>query len=106
MEWNSRRLPTTNGEKMDRRKFMVLAGSATLVHATRQTPSVISNRDRIVVLTFDDAVKSQRTMVAPLLKELGFGATFFVCHQWMVADPEHYLTWQEIGDIHQMGFEI
>ena len=106
MERNSRRLPTLNGENMDRRKFMILAGSATLVHATRQTPSVVSNGDRIVVLTFDDAVKSQRTTVAPLLKELGFGATFFVCHQWMVADPEHYLTWQEIGEIHQMGFEI
>jgi len=58
------------------------------------------------VLTFDDAVKTQRTFVAPLLKELGFGASFFVCHQWMVSDPDHYLTWQEIAEIHQMGFEI
>ena len=39
--------------------------------------------DRVVVLTFDDAVKSHRTFVAPLLKELGFGATFFVTHRWM-----------------------
>ena len=30
--------------------------------------------DKLVVLTFDDAVKSHRTFVAPLLKELGFGA--------------------------------
>jgi hypothetical protein len=28
---------------------------------------------KLVVLTFDDAVKSHRTFVAPLLKELGFG---------------------------------
>ncbi len=106
MEWNSRRLPTTNSDNMDRRKFLILAGSVPLVHATRKIPVISSNEDRIVVLTFDDAVKSQRTIVAPLLKDLGFGATFFVCHQWMVADHEHYLTWEEIAEIHQMGFEI
>ena len=32
--------------------------------------------DKLVVLTFDDAVKSHLAFVAPLLKELGFGATF------------------------------
>ena len=60
---------------------------------------------RVVVLTFDDAVKAHRGFVAPLLKELGFRATFFVTHQWM-ADRENFMTWEEIGEIHQMGFEI
>jgi len=41
-----------------------------------------SEDEKVVVLTFDDAVKSHRTFVAPLLKELGFGATFF-CHPQM-----------------------
>jgi peptidoglycan/xylan/chitin deacetylase (PgdA/CDA1 family) len=36
-----------------------------------------------VVLTLDDAPKSHRTFVAPLLKELGFGATFFITHGFM-----------------------
>jgi peptidoglycan/xylan/chitin deacetylase (PgdA/CDA1 family) len=35
--------------------------------------------DKLVVLTFDDATASQYSVVAPLLKEFGFGATFFVC---------------------------
>jgi peptidoglycan/xylan/chitin deacetylase (PgdA/CDA1 family) len=43
--------------------------------------------------------------VAPLLKELGFGATFFVTHRWM-ADAAHFMTWKEIAEIHGMGFEI
>src|SRR5437660_1059672 len=60
---------------------------------------------RLVVLTFDDAVKSHRTFVAPLLKELGFGATFFVTHKWM-DDRTNFMTWQDIAEIHQMGFEI
>ena len=61
--------------------------------------------DNLVVLTFDDGVKSHRTFVAPLLKELGFRATFFVTHQWM-NDKEHFMTWNEIAELHQMGFEI
>lgn len=59
----------------------------------------------LVVLTFDDAVKSHRTLVAPLLKELGFGATFFITQRWM-DDAENFLTWEEVAEIHGMGFEI
>jgi peptidoglycan/xylan/chitin deacetylase (PgdA/CDA1 family) len=61
--------------------------------------------DKTVVLTFDDAVKSHRTLVGPLLKELGFRATFFVTHRWM-GEQENFMTWQEIAELHQMGFEI
>jgi len=61
--------------------------------------------DKLVVLTFDDAVKSHRTFVAPLLKELGLGATFFVTHKWM-DDQTNFMTWQDIAEINEMGFEI
>jgi len=61
--------------------------------------------DKLIVLTFDDAVKSHRTFVAPLLKELGFGATFFVTHKWM-DDRTNFMTWQDIAEINEMGFEI
>jgi peptidoglycan/xylan/chitin deacetylase (PgdA/CDA1 family) len=60
---------------------------------------------KTVVLTFDDAVKSQRTFVGPFLKELGLRATFFVSHRWM-DDEANFMTWDEIGELHQMGFEI
>jgi peptidoglycan-N-acetylglucosamine deacetylase len=58
-----------------------------------------------VVLTFDDAVKSHRTFVGPLLEELGFHATFFMTHLWM-QDLEHFLSWQEVAELYQMGFDI
>jgi peptidoglycan/xylan/chitin deacetylase (PgdA/CDA1 family) len=61
--------------------------------------------DRLVVLTFDDAVKSHRAFVAPLLKEFGFRATFFVSHLWM-NHTEHFMSWRDIAEIHEMGFEI
>ncbi len=61
--------------------------------------------DKTVVLTFDDAVRNHLTYVAPLLRELGFGATFSVSQAWL-QDTERFLTWEEIGDLHRMGFEI
>lgn len=61
--------------------------------------------DRQVVLTFDDAVASHRAFVAPLLDSLGFGATFFVTHGFM-DDRDHFMTWEQIAEIHEMGFEI
>lgn len=59
----------------------------------------------LVVLTFDDAVKSHLTYVAPLLREYGFGATFFVTYAWM-DDSVNFLTWKEIAALHELGFEI
>ena len=57
-----------------RRAF--LAAPALAMAAGRIPPKTI-------VLTLDDAVKSHRAWVGPFLKELGFGATFFVTHRWM-----------------------
>ena len=91
---------------MDRRQFLALAGSATFLHVTGQISLAQPPAEKIVVLTFDDAVKTQRTFVGPLLKDMGFGATFFVCHRWMTEMPDHYMTWQEIAELHAMGFEI
>ncbi|NND33704.1 MAG: polysaccharide deacetylase family protein [Saprospiraceae bacterium] len=59
----------------------------------------------LVVLTFDDAVKSHRTFVAPLLVEYGFNATFFVTYAWMT-DTVNFMTWEDIAELDSMGFEI
>lgn len=82
---------------MERRAF--LQASAAAIARAAEIPA------KLVVLTFDDAVKSHRTFVAPLLKRLGFGATFFVTHFWM-QDSEYFMTWRDIAEIHEMGFEI
>ncbi len=88
-----------------------LAGKAWLVILTAilvftmESANAQPSIEKVVVLTFDDSVKSHRTYVAPLLKELGFGATFFITHRWM-NDTENFMTWEEIAEIHQMGFEI
>ncbi len=63
--------------------------------------------DKLVVLTFDDSVASHATFVAPLLKKLGFGATFFITEGFeFPTDKEHYMTWEQIKALHEQGFEI
>ena len=63
--------------------------------------------DKIVVLTFDDSIKSHHSVVGPLLKRYGFGATFFITEGFdFKTDKEKYMTWEEIASLHEDGFEI
>ena len=63
--------------------------------------------DRLVVLTFDDSSKSHFTVVRPILKKHGFGATFFITEGWDFAkNKTDYMTWEEITQLSEDGFEI
>jgi peptidoglycan-N-acetylglucosamine deacetylase len=63
--------------------------------------------DKVVVLTFDDATASQYSVVAPMLKEFGFCATFFICEfPPNFADTSKYMNWRQIKVLDKMGFEI
>lgn len=74
---------------------------ADAVPATARPP------DKLVVLTFDDSVASHATVVAPLLKKYGFGATFFITEGFDFAtNKTQYMTWAQIKELHEAGFEI
>lgn len=63
--------------------------------------------DKLVVLTFDDATASQYTNVAPLLKQHGFGATFFICEfPPNSSDSLKYMNWRQIKQLSLEGFEM
>ena len=65
--------------------------------------------ERIVILSFDDAVVNQRHYVAPLLRELGFGATFFPCRwnaAWREQNPGALLDGPALRELWEMGFEV
>lgn len=64
--------------------------------------------DKLVVLTFDDAVLSHYTNVAPLLKKYKFGGTFFIAEflKPSFEDKKLYMSWEQIGELNKMGFEI
>ena len=87
-----------------RLKFAVV-GMASLVSGCtpRGAGDLLPIPDRLVVLTFDDSVKSQATFAAPILKRYGFGATFFITECWR---GRNYMTWEEIRKLHEDGFEL
>jgi peptidoglycan/xylan/chitin deacetylase (PgdA/CDA1 family) len=88
---------------MPNRRDLLRSVCATLLAGPARGAGAIP--PRTVVLTCDDAVKSHHRFVGPLLRELGFRATFFVTHRWM-DDVENFMTWGEIAGLHEMGFEI
>jgi peptidoglycan/xylan/chitin deacetylase (PgdA/CDA1 family) len=62
---------------------------------------------KLVVLTFDDSVASQFTVVRPILKKYGFGATFFITEGFdFFSDKTNYLSWTQISKLYEDGFEI
>jgi peptidoglycan/xylan/chitin deacetylase (PgdA/CDA1 family) len=87
--------------------LVLAAGCHGVPHAStpRLAPRV---PDKLVVLTFDDAVRSHYTTVAPLLERYGFGATFFVTEfpQPPFSDTTLYMTWTQMGDLSRRGFEV
>ena len=72
-----------------------------------ETAKLLPIPDKLVVLSFDDANKSDRNFVAGVLKQHGFGGTFYVTEGLgFLKNKDHYTTWEEIRELHEMGFEI
>lgn len=63
--------------------------------------------DKLVVLTFDDGCASHSTIVAPMLRKLNFGATFYVTSFGLNGKgKDWYLTWEQMKTMSDAGFEI
>lgn len=65
--------------------------------------------EKLVVLTFDDGCRSDLEFVMPLLREYGFGATFFHSDAFLLDETikdEYYGTWEDAQKIDEAGFEI
>ena len=71
-------------------------------------PSLQPIPDRLVVLTFDDAVSNHATLAGPLLQRHGFGATFYVCEfpPDFDSNKQQYMSWEQIRELADAGFEI
>src|SRR5881397_2575263 len=79
----------------------VLALALTKTQALEPVPNPL------VVLTFDDSVASHYSVVRPILKRYGFGATFFITEGFSFrTNKQDYMTWEQIRELHQEGFEI
>ena len=80
---------------------LVLSLSGIVTYALEPIP------EKLVVLTFDDSVKSHFSVVRPVLLKYGFGATFFITEGFdFPTNKNDYMTWEQIKQLHEDGFEI
>lgn len=76
---------------------------------TRPDSGLAPIPDGLVVLTFDDGNKSDISFVASKLKEYGFGASFYITEGLGYvadADKERYVSWEDVRQLHELGFEV
>ena len=86
---------------------MGFAAAVLVAASCASPPGPLPIPDRLVVLTFDDSVKSHYTVARPILKKYGFGATFFITEGFTFrSNKKDYMTWEEIRALHADGFEI
>jgi peptidoglycan/xylan/chitin deacetylase (PgdA/CDA1 family) len=78
--------------------------SAAQFIAYQQQPELFPKKP--MVLTFDDGNKSHYTWVFPLLKKYGFQATFFVYPNAIKDVSPVCLTWNELKEMSDAGFDI
>jgi autotransporter-associated beta strand protein len=63
--------------------------------------------EKLVALTFDDGPASGYTVVAPVLKALGFGGSFYVADfDSFRTRKDWYLTWRQMKALTADGFEV
>ena len=60
--------------------------------------------DKLVAVTFDDGSETDLLFAAPLLKQLGFGATFYVTTRFL--EQPGYLSHAQLRELRALGFEI
>lgn len=81
-------------------------------YMARLNPVIKPVPDKLVVMTFDDAMLDHLTIAAPVLKKFGQNATFLVAEIEFPAmnasfrDKARFMTWEQIKELNDMGFEI
>ncbi|WP_339909480.1 polysaccharide deacetylase family protein [Symmachiella dynata] len=97
-----------NGQRIQQRWLSAVIWGATVVCALANDAAALEPiPDKLVVLTFDDSVKSHFTNARPILKDYEFGATFFITEGFTFkTNKRDYMTWEEIAQLHRDGFEI
>lgn len=74
-----------------------------------------SHGDKLISITFDDGYKDNFETAAPILKQLGLTATFFITasyiagstkKKWADGSSREFMSWEDLAKLSEMGFEI
>lgn len=95
-------IPDKFREQMD---YLYNSGYHTVTMA--EAAEMLAAKDipaKTIVLTFDDGYASFINQAWPIMKDLGFTGTVFVCTSFV--GKQNYLTWDQIKDLQAEGIEI
>jgi peptidoglycan/xylan/chitin deacetylase (PgdA/CDA1 family) len=73
-------------------------------HGRTVTHAIESFGEQSVCITFDDGCETDLISAAPVLKELGFGATSYITVKFL--GKPGYMSHTQVRDLHALGFEI
>jgi peptidoglycan/xylan/chitin deacetylase (PgdA/CDA1 family) len=84
--------------------------TSTFGHFFAHSPMLTSRRnisnDKVIMIGFDDAWKSQITYAKPILDKYGFKATFFVVCNYVNSGNVRRMNWQDIATLQKDGMDI
>jgi peptidoglycan/xylan/chitin deacetylase (PgdA/CDA1 family) len=68
------------------------------------TQGIESFSEKSVCITFDDGCETDLISAAPVLKELGFGATSYITVEFL--EKPGYMSHEQVRELRALGFEI
>jgi peptidoglycan/xylan/chitin deacetylase (PgdA/CDA1 family) len=84
--------------------------TSTFGHFFAHPPMLTSRRnisnDKVIMLGFDDAWKSQITYAKPILDKYGFKASFFIVCNYVNSGEIRRMNWQDIATLQKDGMDI
>jgi peptidoglycan/xylan/chitin deacetylase (PgdA/CDA1 family) len=88
--------------------FSPIMTFSQLLDNQQENNSSSSSINKVVILTFGNAPKSQYTEAKPILDKYGFKASFFVVCNWISNSDEDnsHMTWQDIETLYNEGHNI
>jgi peptidoglycan/xylan/chitin deacetylase (PgdA/CDA1 family) len=75
------------------------------IYASADIPKDNINKQKVVILTFDDGYNSQYSNAKPILDKYDFKATFYIVCNY-VGSGDNRMTWEEIKSLQQEGHDI
>lgn len=83
----------------------ITATTAATLLILATTGEIQAQKDKVVILTFDDNWKSQYTVAKPILDKYGFNATYFIYCSG-VGKSGTVVNWNDLKEIHKAGYDI
>jgi peptidoglycan/xylan/chitin deacetylase (PgdA/CDA1 family) len=86
--------------------YLITVEVVTAEHGVITKRFTVTGHNAVMSLTFDDGHKTLLTNAMPLLATYCVTATAYIVPAWTQIDPDAYMTWEDIADLQDAGWDI